>query len=59
MSVYCGKIFIPKYKDEPSQLVEGQHEPLISEKLFHEVQQAMDGRKQSRVQKYQHLKNCH
>ena len=44
--VYCGKIFIPKYKDEPSQLVAGQHEALISEKLFHEVQEAMDGRKQ-------------
>jgi len=29
--VYCGKIFIPPFKDEPGHFVTGQHEPLISE----------------------------
>ncbi len=43
--VYCGQIFIPKYKDEASYLVTGQHEPLISEALFYEVQDILDGRK--------------
>ena len=43
--VYFGKIFVSKYKDEESHLVKGQHEPLISEELFYEVQDAMDGRK--------------
>jgi site-specific DNA recombinase len=42
--VYCGKIFIPKHKDEESQFVKGQHEPLISEALFYEVQDILDGR---------------
>jgi len=46
--VYCGKIFIPKYKDEESHLVTGQHQPLISEQLYYEVQDIMDGRKKKR-----------
>ncbi|WP_426589710.1 recombinase family protein [Mucilaginibacter sp. R-33] len=43
--VYCGKITIPKYKDEEMHIVQGLHEPLISEHLFYEVQDVMDGRK--------------
>ncbi|WP_432419444.1 recombinase family protein [Flavobacterium flavigenum] len=42
--IYCGKIFIPKYKDEESRLVTGQHEPLISEGLFYNVQDILDGK---------------
>ncbi len=42
--VYCGKIFVPKHKDEESRFVKGQHEPIISEALFYEVQDALDGR---------------
>ncbi len=43
--LYCGKIFIPKFKDEESSFVNGQHEPLISEVLFYEVQDVLNGRK--------------
>ncbi|WP_423147342.1 recombinase family protein [Rubrolithibacter danxiaensis] len=43
--VYCGKITIPKYKDEEKQVVQGLHQPIISERLFYEVQDVMDGRK--------------
>ncbi len=43
--VYCGKIFIPKYKDEDSHFVQGQHQPLISESLFYTVQDVLDGRR--------------
>ena len=43
--VYCGKIFIPKYKDEESRFVKGLHEPIISESLYYRVQDVLDGRK--------------
>ncbi|WP_231388363.1 recombinase family protein [Sphingobacterium hungaricum] len=43
--LYCGKIFIPPYKDEDGHFVVGQHEPLISEHMFDEVQRVLDGRK--------------
>ncbi|WP_090647988.1 recombinase family protein [Mucilaginibacter sp. OK283] len=43
--VYCGKIFIPKYKDEDAHFVPGQHEALISESLFYQVMDVLDGRK--------------
>lgn len=43
--IYCGLIFIPKYKEEESMLVKGQHEPLISETLYYDVQDVLDGRK--------------
>ncbi len=49
---YCGKIFIPAYKDEPAMLVPGLHEPIISEELFYEVQDVLDGRKRKTVSKY-------
>ncbi|RCH53623.1 recombinase family protein [Mucilaginibacter hurinus] len=45
--VYCGKIFISKYKDEEAHLVKGLHEPIISEGLFNEVIDVLDGRKKT------------
>lgn len=45
--VYCGKIFIPKHKDEESAIVPGKHEPIISERLFYDVQDVLLGRKRS------------
>lgn len=42
--LYCGKIFVPKYKDENSYFVTGQHEAIISENLFYEVQEVLNGR---------------
>ena len=43
--VYCGKIFIPKFKDDESHLVQGQHQPLISETLFYKVLDVLNGKK--------------
>lgn len=43
--IYCGKVFVPKHKDEEACFVEGQHEPLISEELFDRVQEILDGKK--------------
>jgi site-specific DNA recombinase len=42
---YCGKITVQPFKDEPLQLVVGQHEPIITEELFCKVQDVLDGRK--------------
>ncbi|WP_207515447.1 recombinase family protein [Longitalea luteola] len=43
--LYCGKIVIPKYKDEEAHMVKAQHEPLVSELLFYQVQDVLYGRK--------------
>lgn len=43
--VYCGKIVAPEYRDELRQLVQGQHEPIITEELFYEVQDVLNGKK--------------
>jgi site-specific DNA recombinase len=43
--LYCGKILIPPFKDETGYFVKGQHEPLVSESLFYDVQDVLDGRK--------------
>ena len=43
-----GKIRVPAYKDEPEELVEGQHEALVSEEVFYKVQDVLDGKKKSK-----------
>jgi site-specific DNA recombinase len=43
--VYCGKIYVGGYKDESSQHVPGQHEAIITETMFYDVQGFLDGRK--------------
>ena len=43
--IYCGKIVIKAYKDEPEEIVKGLHEPIISEELFYKVQDVLDGKK--------------
>lgn len=43
--IYCRIICIPKYKDKEGSMVQGQHEPLISEAMFYWVQDILDGRK--------------
>ena len=44
---YIGKIHVPAYKDDPEQIVEGQHEALIDEDTFYKVQEIIDGRKKN------------
>lgn len=39
--VYAGKIRIPEYRDEPEELVDGIHEPIISWQKFKEVQKIL------------------
>lgn len=42
---YIGKVRVPAYGDEPEQLVEGQHEAIITEDVFYKVQDILDGKK--------------
>ena len=47
--VYIGKVLMPAYKEEPAQIVQGRHEPLIGERLFYDVQDVLDGKKKARI----------
>ena len=49
--VYVGKIYVKKFKDEDSQWANGQHLPLVSETLFYQVQDELDGKKRVYVPK--------
>lgn len=49
--VYMGKIRIPAYKDEPEDLVEGIHEPIISPDLYWSVQEIIDGNRPKNLSK--------
>lgn len=44
---YMGMVRIPKYKDEPEQIVKGQHEGIIDEVTYNKVQDILDGKKRS------------
>lgn len=45
--IYCGKIFVPAWKDEEARFAKGMHEPIITESLFYEVQDILNGRKRN------------
>jgi site-specific DNA recombinase len=49
--IYCGTIIVPPYEDEEIQFVKGQHEPIISEALFYEVQDVLNGNKKTTATK--------
>jgi site-specific DNA recombinase len=43
--IYCGRIFVPAYKDEKAMVIKASHEPIVSKELFDEVQDVLNGRK--------------
>ncbi len=43
--VYCGKIIVPAYLQEESYVVNGIHEPIVSEELFYTAQDVLFNRK--------------
>jgi site-specific DNA recombinase len=45
--VYCGIVVVPPYEDEEMEFVKAQHEPIISEALFYDVQDVLNGNKRS------------
>ncbi len=54
---YIGKIFLPAYKDEPAQWVDGIHEAIISDELFYDVQDVFLGRKKNFPNKIQTVRD--
>ena len=50
--IYCGTIVVPAYEDEELQFVKGQHEPIISESLFYDVQDVLNGNKKKVATKF-------
>ena len=45
--VYCGRIYICKYKEDASRHGQGVHQPIISESLFYKVQDFLNGKKKT------------
>ena len=45
--VYCGRIYLSGYKEEESRHVQGLHQPIISEALFYDVQDYLNGKKRT------------
>ncbi len=53
--VYCGKVIVPAYKDEESRWAEGQHQPIISEHTFWQVQDRLKGwGRKTRIKRVSH-----
>jgi len=46
--IYCGKIRLKAFKDEEEEILQGIHEPILSEELFYDVQNVLDGKKKSK-----------
>jgi len=46
--IYMGKIVVPALEKEPMKIVEGRHEPIISEMLYYQVQQILTGNRKAR-----------
>ncbi|MCR9170852.1 MAG: recombinase family protein [bacterium] len=58
--LYMGKIIVPAREKEPMKIVQGIHEPLVSESLFYEVQQKLNLNLKARGKnqpKYKKLRN--
>lgn len=47
--IYCGRISIPAYKEEEAHYVKSVHETLVSEELFYNVQDILNGKKRMTV----------
>lgn len=45
--VYMGKVAVPAYKTEPGMMVKATHEAIISEAIYYEVQDVLEGRKRN------------
>lgn len=55
--LYCGKIVVPKYKDEEEKWVNGQHDAIISEGLFYRVQDVLDSKARTYRPKIKTIEN--
>ena len=58
--LYMGKIIVPASENEPMVMIQGIHEPIVSEQLFYQVQQILAGNKKARgkfIPKYAKLRD--
>ena len=58
--LYMGKIIVPASENEPKTMIQGIHEPIVTESLFYQVQQILSGNRKSRgkfVPKYAKLRD--
>ncbi len=58
--LYMVKIIVPASEDEPKTMVQGIHEPIVTESLFYEVQQILSGNRIARgksIPKYTKLRD--
>jgi site-specific DNA recombinase len=42
---YLGQVYVPRYKDEAGEWIKAKHKPLISDEIFYDVQDILEGRK--------------
>ncbi len=47
--IYIGKIFISASKDTTEEVIQGNHQPIISEELFCQVQEVLKGVRKTRI----------
>ena len=47
--IYCGKIRVKAYKNEPAEIYQGLHEAIISEELFLEVQKVLNNKQKIKL----------
>ena len=47
---YIGKIVVPAMNNEPKEIVNGQHPPIIDEDIFNRVQDLLDSKKPQKAQ---------
>ena len=50
--LYCGKIVVKAYENEPETIVQGVHKPIVSEDLFYQVQDIYFGKKRNLPKRY-------
>jgi site-specific DNA recombinase len=55
--LYCGKIVVPKYRDEEERWVNGQHDAIISDGLFYRVQNVLDSKARTYRPKIKTIEN--
>lgn len=46
--VYAGKVFIPEFKDEDAEVIQGLHEAIVPEELFEKVQRLLKSKNNHR-----------
>jgi site-specific DNA recombinase len=49
---YIGKIIVPKFEDEPTEIIDGIHKGIIDQDLFCKVQEVLSGKNKHKITGY-------